>query len=340
MIDERGRSILKTLVERYIAEGNPVGSRVLSKYSSLDLSPASIRNVMADLEELQLVVSPHTSAGRVPTPRGYRMFVDSLLTVKPLSESESSILSDNLQQDDPLRVISRAARLLSSLSSFAGVVTAPKKAASFRQVEFMSLSARRVLLIIVTPTGDVQNRVLYTRKAYNQSELVEAANFFNQNFSGMSFLQASRKLTDELKKIREDISHLMQATVNAGSESAQNPNDSVVVAGERNLLDVADWATDMQRLKRLFGVFEQRTELLHLLDSSHTAAGVQIFIGGDSSLVPMEEMSVISSTYAVNGEVVGTVGVIGPTRMAYERLIPIVDITSRLVSSALSDPDS
>ncbi|MDH4394889.1 MAG: heat-inducible transcriptional repressor HrcA [Limnobacter sp.] len=338
MLDERARSILKTLVERYIADGVPVGSRALSKFSSLDLSPASIRNVMSDLEELRLVTSPHTSAGRIPTPLGYRMFVDSLLTVKPLSSDVEHILSDGIQQDDPNRVISKAVDLLSGLSSFAGVITAPRKAATFKQVEFLSLSERRVLLIIVTPDGDVQNRILICEKPYPQSQLIEAANFFNEHYSGMSFTQAKYRLSEELSTISKDISRLMEAAVNAGAESAENQADTVLVSGERKLLNIADWATDMDRLKKMFGVFEQRTELLHLLESSNSAQGVQIFIGGDSSLVPMREMSVISAPYGINGNIVGTLGVIGPTRMAYEKLIPIVDITAKLVSSALSDP--
>jgi heat-inducible transcriptional repressor len=316
-----------------------VGSRALSKYSTLDLSPATIRNVMADLEELRLVVSPHTSAGRVPTPQGYRMFVDSLLTVKPLAIDVQAALSGGIQREDPNRVLNKAVNLLSSLSSFAGVITAPKKAALFRHVEFLSLSDRKVLLIIVTPDGDVQNRILIVEKPYTQSELTMAANFFNQHFAGLSFQQAKQRLSEELHQISQDISKLMQAAVNAGTEAEESQADGVLLSGERKLLDVSDLSTDMERLKKMFGVFEQRTALLRLLESSNRAEGVQIFIGGDSSLVPMEEMSVISAPYQVNGEVVGTLGVIGPTRMAYERLIPIVDITSKLVSSALSDPE-
>jgi heat-inducible transcriptional repressor len=338
MIDERARSILKTLVERYIAEGSPVGSRALSKWSVLDLSPATIRNVMADLEDMKLVVSPHTSAGRMPTPQGYRMFVDSLLTVQPLTQDVHHVLSDGIQPEDPNRVLGKAVHLLSSLSSFAGVITAPKRSASFRQVEFLGLSDRKVLLIIVTPDGDVQNRILIVDRSYSQSELTQAANFFNQQFSGLSFLQARDRLTQELQQIRQDISALMLAAVNAGTESQESPSSSVLLSGERNLLAVEDLSANMERLRKLFGVFEQRTGLLRLLESSSKAQGVQIFIGGDSNLVPMEEMSVISSPYSINGEVVGTLGVIGPTRMAYERLIPIVDITAKLVSSALSDP--
>jgi heat-inducible transcriptional repressor len=338
MIDDRGRSILKTLVERYIAEGSPVGSRALSKWSMLALSPATIRNVMSDLEELRLVSSPHTSAGRVPTPLGYRMFVDSLLTVKPLAKDVESQLSQGIRQDDPSRVLGNAVELLSGLSSFAGIITAPRRSASFKQVEFLHLSDRKVLLIIVTPDGDVQNRILITQKPYSDSELTSAANFFNQHFSGLSFHEAKRRLADELAKISQDISQLMQAAVNAGAESADKPYDGVMLSGEHKLLEVSDLFEDMDRLKRMFGMFEQRTELLRLLESSNQARGVQIYIGGDSRLVPMQEMSVISAPYDINGEVVGTLGVIGPTRMAYEKLIPMVDITAKLVSSALSDP--
>lgn len=339
MIDDRARSILKTLVERYITEGTPVGSRALSKWSTLDLSPATIRNVMADLEELRLVISPHTSAGRVPTPQGYRMFVDSLLTVKPLEVDIQTTLRGEILRDDPNRVLSKAVNLLSSLSSFAGVITAPKKAALFRHVEFLSLSERKVLLIVVTPDGDVQNRILIAEKPYSQSELTIAANYFNSHFSGLSFSEAKVRLSEELHQISQDISKLMQAAVNAGAESQESGGDGVLFSGERRLMDVSDLSADMDRLKKMFGVFEQRTALMRLLESSNRAEGVQIFIGGDSSLVPMEEMSVISAPYQVNGEVVGTLGVIGPTRMAYEKLIPIVDITSKLVSSALSDPE-
>ena len=240
MIDDRARSILKTLVERYITEGTPVGSRALSKWSTLDLSPATIRNVMADLEELRLVISPHTSAGRVPTPQGYRMFVDSLLTVKPLELDIQTTLRGEILRDDPNRVLNKAVNLLSSLSSFAGVITAPKKAALFRHVEFLSLSERKVLLIVVTPDGDVQNRILIAEKPYSQSELTIAANYFNSHFSGLSFSEAKVRLSEELHQISQDISKLMQAAVNAGAESQESADDGVLFSGERRLMDVSD----------------------------------------------------------------------------------------------------
>ena len=336
-MDARARSLLKTLVERYIIEGQPVGSRTLSKWSGLDLSPATIRNVMADLEDLGLIVSPHTSAGRIPTPKGYRLFVDTLLTVQPLGVETAQSLQGSLQIADPQRLISSAASLLSNLSQFAGVITIPRRSAAFRQVEFLSLSDKRVLLIIVTPDGDVQNRILLTNRSYSASELVEAANFINQNFAGLTFDQARQRLAEELSRIRQDISLLMAAAVDAGSEAMNEQSEAVLISGERKLLAVEDLSTDMARLRRLFDLFEQKTGFLKLLDTSNNADGVRIFIGGDSSLVPMEEMSVVVAPYEVNGQVVGTLGVIGPTRMSYDRVIPIVDITAKLVSSALSN---
>lgn len=323
---------MKALIERYIADGQPVGSRTLSKV--FDLSPATIRNVMADLEELGLTHSPHTSAGRVPTPRGYRMFVDSLLAVHPY-QFEPANMGELLPMVEPSRAVNAAAALLSNLTQFAGVVLTPKRAQVFRQIEFVRLTEKRVLLIIVTPDGDVQNRIMQVQRDYAESELVEAANFFNQHFSGKSFDAVRRTLSTELTQLREDISRLMQAAVEAGAEAADE-GDSVVISGERKLLDVTDIASDMDRLRKMFALFEKKTDLLQLLDVSSRAQGVQIYIGGDSQLVPMDEVTVVTAPYGVDGQIVGTLGVIGPTRMSYERVIPIVDITARLLSNALS----
>jgi heat shock gene repressor HrcA len=332
-MDDRARALLKALIERYIADGQPVGSRTLAKV--FDLSPATIRNVMADLEELGLIQSPHTSAGRVPTPRGYRIFVDTLLAAQPPEQLSPAQFANLLPAAEPTRAINAAATLLSSLSQFAGVVLAPKRAQVFRQIEFIRLSERRVLLIIVTPDGDVQNRILFMQRDYSEQELQEASNFFNQHFSGKSFDAVKRTLTTELARLREDISKLMLAAVEAGTEAVEE-SDPVVIAGERNLLDVSDIASDMDRLRKMFALFEKKTELLQLLDASSRAQGVQIYIGGESQLLPMEDVSVITAPYGVDGLVVGTLGVIGPTRMAYDRVIPIVDITARLLSNALS----
>jgi heat-inducible transcriptional repressor len=335
MLDERSRKLLKTLIEHYVADGQPVGSRALSRLSGLELSPATIRNVMADLEDMGFVASPHTSAGRVPTPRGYRFFVDTLLTLKPIEEQQASIIEGQLRGGDPQRSMQTAAQLLSSLSQFAGVVLTPRRSASFKQLEFVRLSDRRVLLIIVTPEGDVQNRILLTQSAFSQSQLTEAANMLNEHFAGLSFSEARMRLHTELRQLREDISALMEAAVQAGSE-AESESDPVFVSGERNLLGISDLATDVETLRRLFDMFEHKTRLIHLLDTSIGAHGVQIYIGGESVLVPMDEMSMVVAPYEVDGKVVGTLGVVGPTRMAYERVIPIVDITARLLSNALS----
>ena len=335
MLDERSRLILKTLIERYIADGQPVGSRALSRIAGLELSPATIRNVMADLEEMGFVASPHTSAGRIPTPRGYRLFVDTLLTVQPLAQQQTDIIEGQMRLADPSRAIQTAAQMLSNLSQFAGVVLTPRRSATFKQVEFVRLSDKRVLLIIVTPEGDVQNRILQTQGPHSHSQLIEAANILNEHFAGRSFAEARARLHSELSELRQDISLLMEAAVQAGSEAAAE-SEPMVISGERNLLGVSDLAADMDKLRRLFDLFGQKTRLIQLLDTSIGAQGVQIFIGGESLLVPLDELSLVVSPYKVDGEVVGTLGVIGPTRMAYERMIPIVDITARLLSNALS----
>jgi heat-inducible transcriptional repressor len=336
MLNDRAQNLLKVLVERYIAEGQPVGSRALSRFSPLELSPATIRNVMADLEEMGFVTSPHTSAGRVPTPKAYRLFVDTLLTVRPIEELERQQLEEQLLPDDPHRVVMAASQILSDLTHFAGVVVAPRRrGAVLRHIEFFRLSERRVLLIIVASDGEVQNRVLVTDRAYSPSQLVEAANYVNQNYGGLEFDQLGGKVKTELHELQSDISSLMRAAIDAGSEAVR-PSDGVVISGGRNLLEVNDLSSNMERLRRLFDLFERKTQLLELLEQSERAEGVKIFIGGESQLVPLDECSIVTAPYEVDGQVVGTVGVIGPTRMAYERVIPIVDVTAKLVSSALS----
>ncbi|MEW6370822.1 MAG: heat-inducible transcriptional repressor HrcA [Pseudomonadota bacterium] len=334
-LDTRAQTLLKALVERYIADGQPVGSRALSKISGLDLSPATIRNIMADLEEMGYVASPHTSAGRVPTPRGYRLFVDTLLTVQHLDEHGVDPERMRLAAQQPQKIIASAAQMLSSLTQFAGVVQSPRRESVFQQIEFLRLSERRILLVIVDPRGDVQNRLLLTEVDYTPAQLVQSANYLNQNYAGLTFDEVRTRLTGELRQLREDIGGLMQVAVEAGSE-AMSEGEDMVIAGERNLLSVSDLSSNMSSLRQLFEMFEQKTGLMQLLDVSSRAGGVQIFIGGESNLVPMDEMSVVTAPYEVNGKIVGTLGVIGPTRMAYERVIPIVDITAKLLSNALS----
>ncbi|HEX9395760.1 MAG TPA: heat-inducible transcriptional repressor HrcA [Burkholderiales bacterium] len=335
MLDKRAQVLLKTLVERYIAEGQPVGSRTLSRYSGLDLSPATIRNVMADLEELGFIASPHTSAGRVPTPAGYRFFVDTLLVIKQLESRELHRLEGELHPDNPQRVIHSASQLLSQLTQFAGVVMTPRRAVTFKHIEFLKLSEKRVLLIVVTPDGDVQNRILFTERDYTPGELVEAANYVNQNYAGQSLEDLRAHLQGELRDIRQDMMQLMTAAVEAGSALSEG-GDQYVVSGERNLFASRDLSQDMGRMKQLVAMFERKTSLLQILDLSLRGHGVQIFIGGESGVAAPDDVSVVTAPYRVDGEVVGTVGVIGPTRMAYDRVVPIVDITAKLLSSALS----
>jgi len=337
MLNDRAQNLLKILVERYIADGQPVGSRSLSRFSSLDLSPATIRNVMADLEEMGFVTSPHTSAGRVPTPKGYRLFVDTLLTVRPIEELERQQLEGQLLPDDPHRVVVAASQILSDLTHFAGVVVAPRRrGAMLRHIEFFRLSEKRVLLIIVASDGEVQNRVLITDRAYTPSQLQEAANYVNHHYAGMEFDQLHNKVKSELTDLHRDISSLMAAAIETGAEAMRTPSDGVVISGGRNLLEVDELSSDMPKLRRLFDLFERKAQLLELLERSEHADGVRIFIGGESELLPLDECSVVTAPYEVDGRIVGTVGVIGPTRMAYERVIPIVDVTAKLVSSALS----
>jgi heat-inducible transcriptional repressor len=331
MLDDRAKLLLKALVERYIADGQPVGSRTLSKASGLELSPATIRNVMSDLEELGLIASPHTSAGRVPTNRGYRLFVDTMLTVQ-----KGELPTHRLAPDQPQKVIANAANMLSSLSHYVGVVMAPKRASVFRHIEFLRLSEKRVLLIIVSPEGDVQNRVIFTESDYSQSQLLEASNYLNAHYAGMAIEQVRMRVKQELVNLQSEIASLMQAAVQMSSEALSEDEGDVVISGERNLLSVSDFSSDMGNLRQAFDLFEQKTQLMRLLDVSSQADGVRIFIGGESQFVPMQELSVVSAPYEVDGHVVGTLGVIGPTRMPYERMIQIVDITSKMVGNALS----
>lgn len=332
MLDERAKLLLKALIERYIADGQPVGSRTLSRASGLELSPATIRNVMADLEEMGLIISPHTSAGRVPTARGYRLFVDTMLTVE-----RSDLVTPGLMPEQPQKVIANAANLLSNLSQFVGVVMVPRRSSVFKHIEFVRLSERRFLVIIVSPEGDVQNRVIFTDVDYQSSQLLEASNFLNHHYAGLTMEEVRTRLQGEVEQLRGEVAALMQAAVNVGTEvMSSHDQEDVVIAGERNLLSVSDFSSDMGNLRRAFDLFEQKTQILRLLDFSNQADGVRIYIGGESQTVPFEDLSVVSAPYELDGKVVGTLGVIGPTRMHYDKMIQIVDITSKLVSNALS----
>lgn len=337
ILNERAQILLKTLVDRYINEGQPVGSRALLQFSGLDVSTATIRNVMANLEEMGLVSSPHTSAGRIPTALGYRLFIDTLMVVQPLDSARVQQLENQLQPDNPSRLLMQASNLLSELTHFAGVVATPKRdAITVSHVEFLRLSRKRVLLIIVMPNGEVENRVLLTHKDYTQSQLTEAGNFLNQHYANCPFHDIHQRVLSELHELENDLTTLMSAAILAGDAAISQKTEDYVISGERNLLYVNDLSSNMQKLRSLFNVFEQKTELLQLLDVSRQAPGVHIFIGNESGLPGLDDCSVVSAPYTSSGKIIGTLAVVGPKRMNYEKVVPIVDITSRLLSNALS----
>jgi heat-inducible transcriptional repressor len=337
-MDKRAQILLKTLVEHYISDGQPIGSRTLLQHSGLDVSSATIRNVMSDLEHLGFIASPHTSAGRIPTQKGYRLFVDSLLTVQPLDMLAVEQLKSGLSSPNTSELIASAADMLSQLTQFAGLVMIPKrKRFTFKHLEFLPLSDKRILVIIVTSDGNVLNRIILADKPYTASELTQTSNYFNINFSGQSFEEVQQKLHIELKQMQTDMNRLMSAALEASNTATENDKDGVVIAGERNLLQVNELSTNVASLRKLFEIFERRTSLMQLLDNSQRAEGIQIFIGGESGYLPLDECSMITAPYEADGQVVGTLGVIGPTRMAYERVIPIVDVTAKLLSNALSN---
>jgi heat-inducible transcriptional repressor len=339
VLNERSLQLLKTLVERYISDGQPVGSRALSKDSDLNLSPATIRNVMADLEDLGLVHSPHTSAGRVPTVSGYRLFVDSLLTVKPLESEDLTRLHQGLAlSEDTNDVIGVASRLLSELTQMAGVVTLPKRElVCLRHIEFLSLSHTRVLVIFVTNEQEVHNKIIHTSKVFSPAELQQAANYLNSVYSGRS-LDAVRKAV--LKELQEDQERMHQGMLDAVKMAQlafdqDKQKDDYVLTGETNLMGFSE-LSNMERLRNLFEAFSQKQGVIHLLDQCMKADGVQIFIGEESGYRAFDHCSLVTSSYSVSDEVVGVLGVIGPTRMAYERIIPFVDVTAKLLGAALN----
>lgn len=338
---ERAQRILRVLVEHYIQEGTPVGSRTLSKRSGLELSPATIRNVMSDLEDLGFVSAPHTSAGRVPTAKGYRFFVDTLIKLRPPAQAEVERLQHRLIDDvsgDSKAIAESASSALSALTSLAGVVTIPRQThIVLRQLEFLPLSDRRVLAILVTNDSEVENRILNMDRDYASDELLRAANYLNENFAGRDLPQIRARLLEELSNTRETMNQLMIDAINIAQRAFGTNKDSTeyVMSGETKLMEFNE-LSNIDTLKHLFEAFNQQQEILRLLDRSIAAHGVQIFIGEESGFEILDECSVVSAPYHVDDDIVGVLGVIGPTRMAYERIIPIVDITAKLVGSALN----
>ncbi|MGR9087747.1 MAG: heat-inducible transcriptional repressor HrcA [Gammaproteobacteria bacterium] len=339
LLNERSSQLLKALIERYISDGQPVGSRALSKDTDLKLSPATIRNVMADLEDMGLIHSPHTSSGRVPTVSGYRLFVDMLLTVKPLESKEFKRLSEVLSTGESHNnVIGTASRLLSDLTQMAGVVTLPKREVVFlRHIEFLPLSNTRVLVIFVTNEHEVHNKIIHTAKAFTSAELQQAANYLNSVYSGKNLSAVREAVLKELQDDRERMNQMMLDAIKMAQLTFESDSEKedFVLTGETNLMDFTE-LSGREQLRKLFEAFSQKQGVIHLLDQCMKAEGVKIFIGEESGYQAFDHCSLVTSSYSVSDEVVGVLGVIGPTRMAYEKIIPYVDVTAKLLSAALN----
>ena len=338
-LNERSLQLLKTLVERYINDGQPVGSRLLSKDSTLKLSPATIRNVMADLEDMGLVHAPHTSAGRVPTVTGYRLFVDSLLTVKPLETQQLSRIKKDMEAlDNTDEVIEVASKMLSELTQMAGVVTLPRREmVCLRHIEFLPLSNTRVLVIFVTNEQEVHNKIIHSSKQFSAAELQQFANYLNSIYSGRSLAQVREAVLNDLKADQERMNQEMHDAVTMAQLAFKKDTskEDYILTGETNLMGFSE-LSDMDRLRQLFDAFSQKRGIIHLLDQCLQADGVQIFIGEESGYHAFDHCSLVTSSYAIDNEVVGVLGVIGPTRMAYEKVIPFVDVTAKLLGAALN----
>jgi heat-inducible transcriptional repressor len=337
--NERAQYLLKVLIQRFIRDGQPVGSRTLSRDSGLDLSPATIRNVMADLEELGFVSSPHTSAGKVPTPRGYRLFVDTLVRYKQPKGDDIRKLQAQFEKQfsDSDELLSAVSSLLSNITSMAGVVTIPRAhQATLRQIEFLPLSEKRVLAILVINDREVQNRILHIDREYTPAELQRAANYINDNYAGTDLLQIRERLISDLETTRDSMNRAMHDII-AVAQAAMHettPKNQFLLAGETNLMDFAE-LSDLDTLRRLFEAFSRKRFMLDLLDRSINAKGVQIFIGDESGFQILDNCSVVTAPYNVDDDTIGVLGVIGPTRMAYDRVVPIVAVTARLLGTAL-----
>lgn len=339
-LNERAQSLLKVLIERYIKDGAPVGSRLLARDAGLDISPATVRNVMADLEEMGLVASPHTSAGRVPTALGYRLFVDSMLTLDPMDNGLFERLQGSLDSETAqTEVVKKASTILSNFTRMAGVVKIPRRDfVTIRQIEFLPLSHRQILVILVFNNGDVQNRIIQSTTDYSPAELVQAANYLNSALFGKGFQEVRKGLVAEMRKTRQVMDQMMRAAIEIAEKvfrADEEDGGDFVMEGQANLMGYEEMA-DMGRLRQLFEAFSQKQGILRLLDQAMTAEGVQIFIGEESGYQALDRCSVVTAPYTVNGQIVGVLGVIGPTRMAYEKVIPVVDVTAKLVGAALN----
>ena len=341
-ISEKAQMVLKSLVERYIADGLPVGSKTLAAESKVTVSSATVRNIMADLEDKGYVTSPHTSAGRIPTAQGYRFFVDSLLDMAPLGSQDLAQMQRQLDPDwSTQQLVQSTSSILSNITQMAGLVTIPRRdQVTLRHVEFLSLNANRVLVILVLADHEVQNRIIYTNEAYTEIQLKEASNFINQSFTGRSLGRIREQLINAMKSDRENLNGLMVTTLEVAEKAfEQEEAGDYVMAGQENLVEISP-GQPLEDIRNLFKAFSLKGDILHLLDRCLEGDGVQLFIGQESGYELLDECSVVISPYRVEGQLLGVLGVIGPTRMAYQRVIPVVDATARLLSAVLASTQS
>lgn len=336
-LDPRARSLLRTLIAQYLRDGEPVGSRTLAKRSGLEVSPATIRNIMADLEEVGLVSAPHTSAGRIPTAQGYRVFVDSLLQVQPMSDEALGALRAQLPTGTGTQaLLGNVSELLSAMTHFVGVVTVPgREQFAFRHIDFVALDSHRLLVILVFTDNEVQNRIIVTRRAYSGSELEHIANFLNANFAGRSLRDIRSALMRDLRQTRSEMEATLHNAIDLAEQAFDTGPEDMLVAGQTRLMGVSD-LSDMDRLRELFEAFARKREILQLLERCISAQGVRIFIGEETGMAPLDGCTVVTAPYMANGQVLGVLGVIGPTRMAYERVIPMVQATATVLGEALN----
>ena len=338
-LNDRAKHLLKTLIEGYITDGQPIGSTLLARRSGLDLSPATIRNVMASLEDAGYIHSPHTSAGRVPTSRGYRLFVEALVNVQPLAEQEFQSIEIQLDKSSSTDLIHSASNMLSGLTQLTGIVMAPHaEIRSIRQIEFLRLSEKQILVVLVMSNNDVENRIIKLEREFSASDLQQSSNYLNEVLVGKNLQQARSALLHEMEQDRQHMNQMMLSAIDLGEQAVSSMSDpqqeDYVVAGRTNLMDYDD-LSDVHKLRQLFNAFNQKRDVLGLLDKCMDANGVQIFIGSDSGQDVFADCSVVTAPYQVDDSHIGVLGVIGPKRMHYDRVIPVVDITAKLLSAAL-----
>lgn len=336
-LEPRARQLLRTLIARHIRDGEPVGSQTLARHAGLDVSPATIRNILADLEEVGLLSAPHSSSGRIPTAQGYRVFVDSLLQLKPLPEADVARLRSELPAGGGIQsLLGSASELVSAMTHFVGVVSVPRREQfAFRHIDFVALDAQRVMAIVLFADHEVQNRIVQVRRDYEPGDLERVANYLNAHFAGRPLSEIRARLISDMREARSEMEMLLSQSVELAEQALAPDGDDMLVAGQTRLIGVQD-LSDLDRLRDLFEAFARKREILQLLERTVQAPGVRIFIGEETGLAPLEGVSLVSAPYGVGGQVLGVLGVIGPTRMAYDRVIPVVRAAADLLGVALN----